>query len=79
MPQLMRPTRRALLLLAPAIKRVRQVTDWEQYGGAPILGFDKDASAVATARAAGAVPPAPAFESVSQSHASEVAAFNNGC
>lgn len=30
-----------LLLLAPAIKRVRQVTDWEQYGGAPILGFDR--------------------------------------
>ena len=24
-----------------AIKRVRQVTDWEQYGGAPILGFDR--------------------------------------
>lgn len=30
-----------LALLAPAIKRVRQVTDWEQYGGAPILGFDR--------------------------------------
>lgn len=30
-----------LLLLSPAIKRVRQVTDWEQYGGAPILGFDR--------------------------------------
>ena len=33
--------RMGLALLAPAIKRVRQVTDWEQYGGAPILGFDR--------------------------------------
>jgi len=33
--------RAGLALLAPAIKRVRQVTDWEQYGGAPILGFDR--------------------------------------
>ncbi len=32
--------RAGLALLAPAIRRVRQVTDWEQYGGAPILGFD---------------------------------------
>ena len=30
-----------LLLLAPAVRRMRQVTDWEQYGGAPILGFDR--------------------------------------
>ncbi|RMG17600.1 MAG: phosphate acyltransferase PlsX [Deltaproteobacteria bacterium] len=30
-----------LLLLAPAVKRLRRVTDWEQYGGAPILGFDQ--------------------------------------
>lgn len=30
-----------LFLLAPAIRRVRQVTDWEQYGGVPILGFDR--------------------------------------
>lgn len=29
-----------LWLLAPAIRRVRQVTDWQQYGGVPILGFD---------------------------------------
>lgn len=29
-----------LALLAPAIKRVRQVTDWQEYGGVPILGFD---------------------------------------
>ncbi|HJK90846.1 MAG TPA: phosphate acyltransferase PlsX [Polyangiaceae bacterium LLY-WYZ-15_(1-7)] len=27
-------------LLAPAMKALRQATDWEQYGGAPILGFD---------------------------------------
>ncbi len=33
--------RAGLALLAPAIRRVRQVTDWEQYGGAPILGFDR--------------------------------------
>lgn len=30
-----------LMLLAPAIRRVRQATDWEQYGGVPILGFDR--------------------------------------
>ena len=30
-----------LWLLAPAIARVRQVTDWQQYGGVPILGFDR--------------------------------------
>jgi glycerol-3-phosphate acyltransferase PlsX len=30
-----------LALLAPAVKRLREVTDWEQYGGAPILGFDR--------------------------------------
>lgn len=29
-----------LLLLAPAIRRLRQVTDWQEYGGVPILGFD---------------------------------------
>jgi glycerol-3-phosphate acyltransferase PlsX len=29
------------VLLSPAVKRLRQVTDWEQYGGAPILGFDR--------------------------------------
>lgn len=27
-------------LLMPAVKKLRQATDWEQYGGAPILGFD---------------------------------------
>jgi glycerol-3-phosphate acyltransferase PlsX len=29
-----------LALLAPAVKKLRKATDWEQYGGAPILGFD---------------------------------------
>ncbi|MFN7147771.1 MAG: phosphate acyltransferase PlsX, partial [Myxococcota bacterium] len=29
-----------LWLLAPAIAKVRRVTDWQQYGGVPILGFD---------------------------------------
>jgi glycerol-3-phosphate acyltransferase PlsX len=29
-----------LALLAPAIRRVREVTDWQQYGGVPLLGFD---------------------------------------
>lgn len=29
-----------LALLAPAVRELRQITDWEQYGGAPILGFD---------------------------------------
>ncbi len=27
-------------LLAPAVRKLRRATDWEQYGGAPILGFD---------------------------------------
>jgi glycerol-3-phosphate acyltransferase PlsX len=30
-----------LWLLAPAVKRVREITDWQQYGGVPILGFDR--------------------------------------
>ncbi len=30
-----------LALLAPAIRRVREVTDWQQYGGVPLLGFDR--------------------------------------
>lgn len=29
-----------LTLLSPAVKQLRAVTDWEQYGGAPVLGFD---------------------------------------
>lgn len=28
-------------LLAPAVVKLRQATDWQQYGGAPILGFDR--------------------------------------
>lgn len=30
-----------LALLAPAVKQLKEVTDWEEYGGAPILGFDR--------------------------------------
>jgi phosphate acyltransferase len=30
-----------LALLAPAIRRVKRATDWQQYGGVPILGFDR--------------------------------------
>lgn len=29
-----------LALLAPALRELKKTTDWEQYGGAPILGFD---------------------------------------
>lgn len=29
-----------LWLLSPAIRRVRRATDWQQYSGVPILGFD---------------------------------------
>lgn len=29
-----------LALLSPALREVKKATDWEQYGGAPILGFD---------------------------------------
>jgi glycerol-3-phosphate acyltransferase PlsX len=29
-----------LALLAPALRELKVTTDWEQYGGAPILGFD---------------------------------------
>ncbi len=28
-------------LLAPGIERLKSVVDWEQYGGAPVLGFDR--------------------------------------
>lgn len=28
-------------LLAPAVKALRRATDWEQYGGVPILGFQR--------------------------------------
>src|SRR5439155_20372971 len=30
-----------LALLSGGISRLKEVTDWQQYGGAPILGFDK--------------------------------------
>lgn len=30
----------ALALLSSGIERLKQITDWEQYGGAPLLGFD---------------------------------------
>lgn len=29
-----------LALLAPALRELKKTTDWQQYGGAPILGFD---------------------------------------
>jgi glycerol-3-phosphate acyltransferase PlsX len=32
--------RAALAMLGSGIERLKQVTDWEQYGGAPLLGFD---------------------------------------
>jgi glycerol-3-phosphate acyltransferase PlsX len=32
--------RAGLAMLSSGIERIKQVTDWEQYGGAPILGFD---------------------------------------
>ena len=33
--------RLALWLLSSGIRRLKEVTDWQQYGGAPILGFDR--------------------------------------
>ena len=30
----------ALAMLGNGIDRLKEVTDWEQYGGAPLLGFD---------------------------------------
>lgn len=32
--------RAALAMLSNGIERLKDVTDWEQYGGAPLLGFD---------------------------------------
>jgi len=32
--------RLGLAMLSSGIKRLKEVTDWEQYGGAPVLGFD---------------------------------------
>jgi glycerol-3-phosphate acyltransferase PlsX len=33
--------RAGMAMLNTGIERIKQVTDWEQYGGAPVLGFDK--------------------------------------
>ncbi len=33
--------RAGLALLSGGVQRIKELTDWEQYGGAPILGFDK--------------------------------------
>lgn len=31
----------AMMLLSSGIKQLKSLTDWQQYGGAPILGFDR--------------------------------------
>lgn len=33
--------RAGLFMLSGGIRRLKAITDWEQYGGAPILGFDR--------------------------------------
>lgn len=33
--------RAGLAMLSSGIQRLKDVTDWEQYGGAPVLGFDR--------------------------------------
>src|SRR4029453_15779860 len=33
--------RAALGMLSGGIKRLKAVTDWQEYGGAPLLGFDR--------------------------------------
>jgi glycerol-3-phosphate acyltransferase PlsX len=33
--------RAGLAMLSSGIKRLKDITDWEQYGGAPVLGFDR--------------------------------------
>ncbi|MBU8894907.1 phosphate acyltransferase PlsX [Corallococcus sp. H22C18031201] len=33
--------RAGLAMLSSGIQRLKDITDWEQYGGAPILGFDR--------------------------------------
>ena len=30
-----------MAFLSGGISRLKEVTDWEQYGGAPVLGFDR--------------------------------------
>jgi glycerol-3-phosphate acyltransferase PlsX len=32
--------RAALMMLSNGIQRLKEITDWEQYGGAPLLGFE---------------------------------------
>jgi glycerol-3-phosphate acyltransferase PlsX len=33
--------RAGLMMLSGGLNRLKEITDWEQYGGAPVLGFDK--------------------------------------
>lgn len=33
--------RAGLAMLSSGIQRIKEVTDWQQYGGAPVLGFDR--------------------------------------
>jgi phosphate acyltransferase len=33
--------RAGLAMLSGGIQRIKDITDWEQYGGAPVLGFDR--------------------------------------
>jgi phosphate acyltransferase len=33
--------RAGLMMLSGGLSRLKEITDWEQYGGAPVLGFDK--------------------------------------
>ena len=33
--------RAGLAMLSSGIEKIKEVTDWEQYGGAPVLGFDR--------------------------------------
>jgi glycerol-3-phosphate acyltransferase PlsX len=33
--------RLGLAMLSGGIQQLKNVTDWQQYGGAPVLGFDK--------------------------------------
>jgi glycerol-3-phosphate acyltransferase PlsX len=33
--------RAGLMMLSSGFNRLKEITDWEQYGGAPVLGFDK--------------------------------------
>lgn len=33
--------RAGLAMLSSGIRRIKEVTDWQQYGGAPVLGFDR--------------------------------------